>query len=97
MIPKDLKHFSRVTQTKQLALSMSDLALQRVMFQSQTSQALSAANVASKNDDRVNAVIMGRKTWESIPENRRPLPNRLNIILTRDANYVPTYKAGAVN
>jgi len=34
---------------------------------------------------------MGRKTWESIPEAKRPLPNRLNIILTRDAAYVPTF------
>ena len=28
-----------------------------------------------------NAVIMGRKTWESIPKKFRPLPNRINIIL----------------
>lgn len=27
------------------------------------------------------AVIMGRKTWESLP--KRPLPHRLNIVLTR--------------
>ena len=31
-----------------------------------------------------NAVIMGRKTWESIPEKFRPLPKRMNIILTRN-------------
>ena len=30
-----------------------------------------------------NAVIMGRKTWESLPEKARPLPGRLNVILTR--------------
>ena len=30
-------------------------------------------------------IIMGRKTWESLP--RRPLPGRLNIVITRQAGY----------
>lgn len=30
-------------------------------------------------------VLMGRKTWESLP--RRPLPGRENRVLTRDAGY----------
>ncbi len=33
------------------------------------------------------AVIMGRKTWESLPANFRPLPNRDNIVITRDTSY----------
>lgn len=32
-------------------------------------------------------VIMGRKTWESIPEARRPLPGRRNIVVTRQEGY----------
>jgi dihydrofolate reductase len=32
-------------------------------------------------------VIMGRKTWESIPEKYRPLPERLNIVVTRQEDY----------
>ena len=32
--------------------------------------------------DRLNAVIMGRQTWESIPSRFRPLPNRLNVVIT---------------
>ncbi len=32
-------------------------------------------------------VLMGRKTWESIPEKFRPLPNRKNIVITRQENY----------
>ena len=29
-------------------------------------------------------VVMGRKTWESLPAKFRPLPGRLNIVLTRN-------------
>jgi len=31
-------------------------------------------------------LVMGRKTWESLP--KRPLPGRTNIIVTRQASYV---------
>ncbi len=34
-----------------------------------------------------HAVIMGRKTWESLPEKFRPLPGRQNIVVTRKAGY----------
>jgi dihydrofolate reductase len=30
-------------------------------------------------------VIMGRRTWESLPARFRPLPGRRNIVVTRDA------------
>jgi dihydrofolate reductase len=32
-------------------------------------------------------LIMGRKTWESIPEHRRPLPNRVNVVITKNQDY----------
>ncbi len=32
-------------------------------------------------------VIMGRKTWESLPEKVRPLPGRTNIVLTSKKEY----------
>jgi dihydrofolate reductase len=32
-------------------------------------------------------VIMGRKTWDSLP--KKPLPGRLNLVLSRDLNFEP--------
>jgi dihydrofolate reductase len=32
-------------------------------------------------------VVMGRRTWESLPERFRPLPDRRNIVLSRDTSY----------
>ncbi len=32
-------------------------------------------------------VIMGRKTWGSLPDRARPLPNRTNIVVTRQAAF----------
>lgn len=37
--------------------------------------------------EKENAVIMGRKTWESLPLTSRPLKNRVNIVLTGKNNY----------
>lgn len=32
-------------------------------------------------------VVMGRRTWESLPEAVRPLPKRRNIVVTRNPGY----------
>ena len=32
-------------------------------------------------------VVMGRRTWESLPERFRPLPGRRNVVLTRDPGW----------
>jgi len=34
-----------------------------------------------------HCIITGRKNYESIPEKFRPLPNRTNIVITRQKNY----------
>ena len=39
---------------------------------------------------RGKPVIMGRKTWESLPDAFRPLPGRLNIVVSRNAAYQAT-------
>jgi dihydrofolate reductase len=33
-----------------------------------------------------NAVVMGRKTWQSIPPAFRPLRNRINVVISRNPN-----------
>jgi dihydrofolate reductase len=65
--------------------------------------ALSKNKVIGKNNDlpwhlpddmkyfmqttKAHHVIMGRKNYESIPEKFRPLPNRINIVVTRQPDF----------
>lgn len=66
--------------------------------------ALSENRVIGKNNDlpwhlpddmkyfmqttKTHHVIMGRKNYDSIPEKFRPLPNRTNIVVTRQKNFI---------
>ena len=38
----------------------------------------------TKLKDKINAVVMGRKTYESLPSKFKPLKNRLNIIMSKN-------------
>jgi dihydrofolate reductase len=42
-------------------------------------------------------VIMGRKTWDSLPPKFRPLPGRANIVITRQADWKETGAQRASN
>jgi dihydrofolate reductase len=35
-----------------------------------------------------HTVVMGRRTWESLPAKFRPLPGRRNVVLTRQTGFV---------
>lgn len=43
--------------------------------------------MTTSDPGKKNAVVMGRKTWESIPLMYRPLPGRLNAVLTRSGSF----------
>jgi dihydrofolate reductase/thymidylate synthase len=42
----------------------------------------------TRDPARRNAVIMGRRTWDSIPAKYRPLPGRINVVVSRTAREV---------
>ncbi|MGJ0121454.1 dihydrofolate reductase [Williamsia sp. MIQD14] len=39
---------------------------------------------------RGHRVVMGRATWDSLPERFRPLPDRVNVVLTTDRTWSST-------
>lgn len=40
-----------------------------------------------KNTTKGHYVIMGRKNWESLPHKFQPLPDRPNVVITRQVDY----------
>jgi dihydrofolate reductase len=41
-------------------------------------------------------VIMGRKTWESLPPRFRPLPGRMNIVISRSSDFLAGQETSAL-
>jgi dihydrofolate reductase len=72
-----------------MTLKSEAVASKSLSFNSKLKKELESS--PSENvEEKMNAVVMGRKTWESIPESKRPLKNRLNIVLSSQDNVVET-------
>jgi len=44
---------------------------------------------STASEGQRNAIVMGRKTWDSKEVARKPLPNRLNVVVSRGELAVP--------
>ncbi|KAF2652712.1 hypothetical protein K491DRAFT_604319 [Lophiostoma macrostomum CBS 122681] len=58
------------------------------------SASTSTSTTTTTTRKRMNAVVMGRKTWDSIPERFRPLKGRVNVVVTRNPEALD-WRAGA--
>lgn len=38
----------------------------------------------TREKNKRNAVVMGRRTWDSLPDSFRPLPGRINVVITHN-------------
>jgi len=57
------------------------------LFKNLTEKSINPIDNIDNSIIKPNVVIMGRKTYEDIPEKYRPLSNRINIILTSNKDY----------
>ncbi|KAH7930937.1 dihydrofolate reductase [Leucogyrophana mollusca] len=59
----------------------------RLPWRLQKEMAYFARVTSSAPEGLMNAVIMGRNTWESIPKKFKPLPRRVNVVISRSKEY----------
>lgn len=60
------------------------LAADMAYFKRCTSATTTTTSPPGSSSSKLNAVIMGRKTWQSIPDRFRPLQGRRNVVLSRN-------------
>jgi dihydrofolate reductase len=56
-------------------------------FKNLTTYGVGILSDITEYPDVVNSVVMGRKTWESLPKKYRPLKNRNNVVITTNEDY----------
>lgn len=81
-LPGDMAFFKRTTSDARPGTQQETSHLPGAQNAMRTHHAQSFLYVSSLLAGARNAVLMGRKTWDSIPAKFRPLPGRLNIIVS---------------
>ncbi|EFC36084.1 predicted protein [Naegleria gruberi] len=86
-LTEDMKHFVSVTCSSEPLKFISPSMYKQSSSSSPITSDNTNDNTTTINDQLMNAVIMGRKTWESIPSKFKPLSkNRHAIILSSKVN-----------
>ena len=80
----DMKHFKEITtktfnkaETKYQSTSSKFIYTAKELFNESFKQSKSI-------NKRKNMVVMGRNTWESLPDKFKPLPDRINVVLSSE-------------
>lgn len=86
-IPRDIEHYLRIINWKTTTKYSNPFSY---FYQSK----VSSASKQTTFEEKRNALIVGRATWDSIPPSHRPIKTHLNIMLGKGGDGVKT--AGSV-